>query len=172
MRHPSVRSIASFVLIAGVVLILARAGRRASPIETASRRPSRIVQSEVHAIYAPQALIDFARRTEIPVLSTNADLKRAIALARLEHVWYGVTIRDFTAAGAFQEEAVVDRPGVREASFGRTRSILYALAGGREPWGAFDPARVQVVVIPEAMIGGDPASVLADLREVRRAYGP
>jgi hypothetical protein len=61
---------------------------------------------------------------------------------------------------------------LRADSYGRARSVLYTLAGGRDCWGSFDPTKVRVIVIPARLVGRNPATTLADLEEAARRFSP
>jgi hypothetical protein len=159
--------IVTFLTLSGAVLFCMAFGRRSShgvgPGEGLRSR-----QSEVRAIYAPRVLIEFARRFNVAGIESNEHLKRLVQAEHLQEAWYGMTIRDSFTDGGFSDETIIERPGAREGSYGRARSVLYTLAGGREPWGSFNPTKVKVVVVPTKLGDEDPAATMADLIEAAR----
>jgi len=164
MRHPDFRTIVTFLAVSGAVLFCVAIGRRSSH-SAAAREGVRIHQSEARMIHASQALIDFARKYDVVGIESHEHLKRLLQAEHLQDAWYGMMIRDSFTDGGFSNETIIERPGAREGSYGRTRSVLYTLAGGREPWGSFNPTKVKVVVVPTRFVGEDPATSLADLIE-------
>lgn len=167
MRHPDFRTIVTFLAVSGAVLICVAFGRRSSH-GVAAREGLRINQSEVRVIYTPQVLIDFARKFDVASIESHEHLKRLLQAEHLQDAWYGMIIRDSFTDGGFSDETIIERPGAREGSYGRARSVLYTLSGGREPWGSFNPTKVKVVVVPTKFLGEDPAATLADLIEADR----
>src|SRR6516225_5962258 len=68
------------------------------------------IGSEIVTIYAPKALIDFAKAH--PEITPNDELVRLIREAKL-NVWFATVGRNHQASGIFSDLAVCYRPGKR-----------------------------------------------------------
>src|SRR5262249_6472188 len=111
--------------------------------------PGLIVRSEIRTIYAPRAIIDFARAH--PAIATNDELVRRVREARLE-TWFGVVFRDYQSNGEVVDLPVAIRPGEDPLGFENTRAVLGLLAGYAARSPAADPADVEIEVIEDALM--------------------
>jgi hypothetical protein len=133
------------------------------------REPSGItVRSEILIIYAPKALIDFAKAH--PEITTNDELVRLIRQAKL-NVWFAIVGRNHQANGNFTDVAVSYRPGERPECFDSTKAALVTLAGNPpgSGTGAFTNARIEV--IEDAMMEMEPVDGLRQLRLFAESRG-
>ncbi len=121
--------------------------------------------SEVRAIYAPQALIEFSREFKIQEIESREHLARLLDSEHLKDAWYAMIIRDYFTNGEFRDETIVEYPGRSSGSYPRARTAIYTLGGGREPWGVFDPIKIKVVIVPGELVNDPPEKTLADLME-------
>ena len=93
------------------------------------------VSSDVLTIYAPQALVDFAKAH--PEITTNDELVRLIREAKL-NVWFAIVGRLYQANGTFADVSASYRPGERPECFattpqGRPAHALRGIAQGPVP---------------------------------------
>ena len=92
------------------------------------------IRSEILTIYAPKALIDFAKAH--PEITTNDELVRLIREAKL-NVWFATVGRNHQANGFFTDVPIWYRPGERPECFDNAKAVLLTLAGNRPgpvPW--------------------------------------
>jgi len=79
-------------------------GRHVWNASAPEREPPGItVRSEILTIYAPKALIDFAKAH--PEITTNDELVRLIRQAKL-NVWFAIVARNHQANGNFADVAI------------------------------------------------------------------
>src|SRR5580693_8170669 len=83
--------------------------------------PGITVRSEILTIYAPKALIDFAKAH--PEITTNDELMRLIREAKL-NVWFATLTRNHQANGFFTDVPVWYRPGARPECFDNAKAVL------------------------------------------------
>ena len=86
------------------------------------------IRSEILTIYAPKALIDFAKAH--PEITTNDELVRLIREAKL-NVWFATVTRLHQANGFFTDVPIWYRPGERPECFDNAKAVLLTLAGNR-----------------------------------------
>ena len=85
-------------------------------------------RSEILTIYAPQALIDFAKaHAEI---TTNDQLVRLIREAKF-NVWFATVTRNYQGDGIFADVPIWYRPGEQPECFDNLKAVLLTLAGNR-----------------------------------------
>jgi hypothetical protein len=131
-----------------------------------SEPPGLIVRSEVRTIYAPKALIDFARTH--PAIATNDELVRLVREARLE-AWFGVVFRSYQVNGDVVDLPVAVRPGEDPQFFENTRGVLCLLAGDAAGSPAAVRTSVEIEVIEDALMNLEPVEGLKRL--LRRGPG-
>jgi hypothetical protein len=122
-----------------------------------SEPPSIVVRSEMRTIYAPRAIIEFARAH--PEVATNDELVRMVHEARLE-AWFGVVFRSYQGNGDAVDLPVAVRPGEDPLFFENTRGVLCLLAGGAAGSPAADPTDVEIEVIEDALMNTEPVEGL------------
>jgi hypothetical protein len=118
------------------------------------------VSSDVLTIYAPQALVDFAKAH--PEITTNDELVRLIREAKL-NVWFAIVGRLYQANGTFADVSVSYRPGERPECFENTRAVLLTLAGNRPGPGTMAYMNTETQVIEDAMMELEPVEGLRRL---------
>jgi hypothetical protein len=122
--------------------------------------PGFTVRSEILTIYAPKALIDFAKaHAEI---TTNDELVRLIREAKL-NVWFTTVARLHQANGFFTDIPISYRPGERPECFDKTKAVLLTLAGNRPGPGTEAYRNAMIEVIEDAMMEMEPAEGLRQL---------
>jgi hypothetical protein len=107
------------------------------------------IRSDILTIYAPQALIDFAKAH--PEITTNDELVRLIREAKL-NVWFAIVTRNHQANGIFTDIAIWYRPGERPECYHDTKAVLLTLAGNRPGPGTVDYTDARIEVIAYAMM--------------------
>jgi hypothetical protein len=127
--------------------------------------PGITVRSEVLTIYAPQALVDFAKAH--PEITTNDELVRLIRQAKL-NVWFAIVGRNHQASGNFVDIAICYRPGEKPECFDNTKAVLLALAGNRPGPGTVAYRNAKTEVIEDAMMEMEPVDGLRQLLGVKQ----
>ncbi len=122
--------------------------------------PGITVTSEILTIYAPRALISFAKSH--PETPTNEDLLRLI---REEHlrVWFAVAVRNYQADGNFADVHASYRPGEIPEYFDNTKAILLTLAGNPPGSGPVSFTKAKIVVLEDRLLEIEPAEGLRQL---------
>jgi hypothetical protein len=131
-----------------------------------SEPPGIIVRSEFRMIYAPKAIIDFARAH--PAIATNDELVRLVREARLE-AWFGVVFRSYQGNGDVVDLAMAIRPGEDPQLFENTRGVLCLLAVDDAGSPGAGPTDVEIEVIEDALMDLEPVEGLKRL--LRRGPG-
>jgi hypothetical protein len=150
-------ALCALIGVAGLLLF----GRRVWNAGAPQTEPSGItVRSEMLTIYAPKALIDFAKvHAEI---TTNDELVRLIREAKL-NVWFATVTRQHHANGIFADVPIWYRPGERPESFVDTKAVLLTLAGNRPRPGTTTYTNAKTEVIEDAMMEMEPVDGLRQL---------
>jgi hypothetical protein len=118
------------------------------------------IRSEILTIYAPKALIDFAKAH--PEITTNDELVRLIREAKL-NVWFATVTRLHQANGFFTDIPIWYRPGERPECFEHVKAVLLTLAGNRPGPGTVAYRNAKTEVIDDAMMKMEPAEGLRQL---------
>ncbi len=118
------------------------------------------IRSEILTIYAPKALIDFAKAH--PEISTNDELVRLIREAKL-NVWFATVARNHQANGNFSDIPIWYRPGEWPECFDDAKAALRMLAGDRRGPGIMAYTNARTEVIDDAMMKIEPAEGLRQL---------
>jgi hypothetical protein len=136
-------------------------GRHVWHAGAAKAEPSGIpVRCEIRTVYAPQALIDFAKAH--PDVGTNDEFVRLIREANL-NVWFATVSRYYHADGSFADLPVSYRPGEWPDNFNYERDFLLTIAGNPPESGSEDWTDARVEVIEEAMMEMAPLGGLRQL---------
>jgi hypothetical protein len=136
-------------------------GRHVWNASAPQTEPSGItITSEILIIYAPKALIDFAKAH--PETPTNDDLVRLIREAKL-NVWFAIVDRHHQANGNFADVAISYRPGEKPECFDHVKAVLLTLAGHRPRPGTVDYTNATIEVIDDAMMEMEPMAGLRQL---------
>jgi hypothetical protein len=122
--------------------------------------PGITVRSEILTIYAPKALIDFAKAH--PEITTNDELVRLIREAKL-NVWFATVTRNHQANGIFADVPIWYRPGERPECFDEAKAVLLTLAGNRPGPGTVDYTETETEVLEDAMMEMEPMEGLRQL---------
>jgi hypothetical protein len=122
--------------------------------------PGITVRSEILTIYAPKALIGFAKAH--PEITTNDELVRLIREAKL-NVWFATVARRHQANGFFTDVSIWYRPGERPECFDDAKAVLRTLAGDRRGPGIMVYTNARTEVIEDAMMEMEPADGLRQL---------
>jgi hypothetical protein len=126
--------------------------------------PGITIGSEVLTIYAPKALIEFAKAH--PEITTNDELVRLIREAKL-NIWFATVTRNHQANGIFADVAISYRPGERLEWFDITKAVLLALAGNPPRPGTVAFTNAKTEVIEDAMMDIEPVDGLSQLLDSR-----
>jgi hypothetical protein len=118
------------------------------------------IRSEILTIYAPKALIEFAKAH--PEIATNDELVRLIRATKL-NVWFATVARLHQANGFFTEVPIWYRPGERPECFDDAKAALRMLAGDRRGPGLIAYTNARTEVIDDAMMKIEPAEGLRQL---------
>ena len=111
------------------------------------------IRSEILTVYAPQALIDFAKAH--PEIATNDELVRLIRAAKL-NVWFATVTRLHQANGFFTDVPIWYRPGERPECLDNAKAALRMLAGDRPGPGTVAFRNAKTEVIEDAMMEMEP----------------
>ncbi len=122
--------------------------------------PGITVRSEILTIYAPKALIDFAKAH--PDITTNDELVRLIREAKL-NVWFAIVARHHQANGFFTDVPIWYRPGERPECFDNTKAVLLTLAGNHPGPSTVDFTNAKTEIIEDAMMEMEPVDGLRQL---------
>jgi hypothetical protein len=125
-----------------------------------SEPPGIVVRSEIRTLYAPRAIVDFARAH--PEVATNDELVRLVREARLE-AWFGVVFRSDQGNGDAVDIAMAIRPGANPQVFENTRAVLRLLAGKSTGSPAADRTHVEIELIEDALMNMKPVEGLKRL---------
>jgi len=136
-------------------------GRHVWKSSAPQTEPSGItVSSEVLTIYAPKALIDFAKaHAEI---ATNDELVRLIREAKI-NVWFATVTRNHQSNGIFADVPIWYRPGERPECFYEAKAVLLTLAGNRPGPGTVAYTNATTEVIEDAIMEMEPMEGLRQL---------
>ena len=118
------------------------------------------VSSDVLTIYAPQALVDFAKAH--PEITTNDELVRLLREAKL-NVWFATVTRHHQANALFADVGLWYRPGERPECFDHEKAVLLMLAGNRPGPGTVDLSNAKTEVVEDAMMELEPEDGLQQL---------
>jgi hypothetical protein len=118
------------------------------------------IRSELLTIYAPKALIDFAKAH--PEITTNDELVRLIREAKL-NVWFATVTSHHQANGFFTDVPIWYRPGERPECFDNVKAVLLRLAGNRPGPGTVAYRNAKTEVIEDAMMEMEPVDGLRQL---------
>jgi hypothetical protein len=152
-----IMALCALIGVAGLCLF----GRHVWNAGAAQQEPPGItVRSEMLTIYAPQALIDFAKAH--PEIATNDELVRLIREAKL-NVWFATVARNHQADGFSTEIPIWYRPGERPEFFDSVKAVVLTLAGNRPGPGTLDSTKVRIEVIEDAMMEMEPMEGLRQL---------
>ncbi len=122
--------------------------------------PGITVRSEMLTIYAPKALIDFAKaHAEI---APNDELVRLIREAKL-NVWFATFARLHQVSGFFTDVPIWYRPGERPECFDNAKAVLLMLAGNRPGPGTVAYRNAKTEVIEDVMMEMEPVDGLRQL---------
>jgi hypothetical protein len=136
-------------------------GRHVWNASVPQTEPSGItIRSEILTVYAPQALIEFAKAH--PDIATNDELVRLIREAKL-NVWFATVTRLHQANGFSTDIPIWYRPGERPECFDIAKAVLLALAGNPPRLGIMDYTNARTEVIDDAMMEMEPAERLRQL---------
>jgi hypothetical protein len=136
-------------------------GRHVWTATAPQAEPSGIaIRSEIVIIYAPKALIDFAKANA--EITTNDELVRLIREAQLK-VWFATVTRLHQANGFFTDLPIWYRPGERPECFEDAKSALRILAGDRRGPGIMAYRNARTEVIEDAMMEIKPVDGLRQL---------
>jgi hypothetical protein len=136
-------------------------GRHVWNASAPQREPPGItVRSEIVTIYAPKALVDFAKAH--PETTTNDELVRLIREAKLD-VWFATVTRQHQTNGIFTDVPIWYRPGERPECFYNAKAALRMLAGDRPGPGIFDYTNARTEVIDDAMMELEPVEGVRQL---------
>jgi hypothetical protein len=136
-------------------------GRHVWTASAPQPEPSGIADSsEILTVYAPQALIEFAKAH--PEIATNDELVRLIREAKL-NVWFATVARLHQANGFFTDIPIWYRPGERPECFDDAKAALRMLAGDRRGAGIVAYTNARTEVIDDAMMKIEPAEGLRQL---------
>jgi hypothetical protein len=124
------------------------------------QRPATTIRSEIVTIYAPKALIDFAKAH--PEITTNDELVRLIREAKL-NVWFATVTRNHQADAIFADVALWFRPGERPESFDNTKAVLLTVARNRSGPGTVDFTNAKIEVLEVATMEMGPVDGLKQL---------
>ncbi len=127
--------------------------------------PGITVRSEILTIYAPEALIDFAKAH--PEITTNDELVRLIRQAKL-NVWFAIVVRNHQANGNFTDVAISYRPGERPECFDDAKAVLLKVTGNRPGPCTMAYRNAKIEVIEDAMMEMEPVDGLRQLLITRQ----
>jgi hypothetical protein len=148
------------VTVIGAIVLFASGLNDRNDAAGGGEAPGLIVRSEIEAIYAPRALIEFARAH--PRVETNDQLVRLIHEAKVD-AWFGVVFRTYLANGQVMNLAQTIRPGQRTELFESTRGALTLLAGHPIETAALDRSHVKIEEIEGPVVYMDPVKGLKQL---------
>jgi len=118
---------------------------------------NRNLDQELTAIYAPAALIQFAKTHDPGSIGTNDELARLIEQEGLQSCWM-ITLT-YWSRGDGSYMPVILHPGDFAYRFPVTRACLQAMAGNP----AAEYAKTRIVVIPEHLLAKAPLDALPEL---------
>ena len=116
-----------------------------------------MVDQELVAIYAPAALIQFAKTHDPGSIATNDELARLIEQEGLQSCW--MITQTYWSRGDGSYTPVIFRPGDFAYRFPGTKACLQAMAGS--PTAEY--ANTRIVVIPERLLAKEPLDALPEL---------
>jgi hypothetical protein len=157
-----IMALCALIGVAGLFLF----GRHVWNASAPQPEPSGItIRTEIVTIYAPKALVDFAK--EHREITTNDELVRLIREAKLD-VWFATVTRHHQANALFADVGLWYRPGERPECFDHEKAVLLTLAGNRPGPGTVDLSNAKTEVVEDAMMELEPEDGLQQLLLTRR----
>lgn len=124
------------------------------------------LKSEIRSIFAPQALIDFARRH--PSIENYNQLVLLLEDEGLGRSWYVIAATDVLSNGECRRNVCYVHPSTMPYRFPSSRMVLEILRGESPPGTRVGDRKAKIVVIPDKLADQDPAAVVSDLAESAR----
>jgi hypothetical protein len=149
------------VVLGGVGLVMFAESIQRQP----SKSEGRIVRvfplrSEIHNIFAPQALIDFARKHRS--IETHAELAKLLESESLGEVWFATVSFDLLNNGDLYRGLNYIYPAKMSHRFPTTREVLGALGGWSDSYDSAHFSRVRIEKIPEEVAKLEASTIVTD----------
>lgn len=169
ISYPIVRFI--FTAFLGGLGLLGFANALQRRVNRGGRSEGRItrmvnIKSELRSIFAPRALIDFARKH--PSIEDYDQLVLLLEAEGLSRSWYVIVATDVLSDGETQRNVCYVHPSKMPYRFPSSRMVLEILRGDFPPGTRVGDGRAKIVVIPDKVADMDPAAIVSDLAESAR----
>jgi hypothetical protein len=154
------------VILGGIGLVMfAESIQRQS-----SRSEGRIVRvfpirSEIQNIFAPQALIDFARKH--PSIKNHAEMVKLLESESLGEVWFATLSLDLLNNGELYRDVNYIYPAKMSHRFPTTQEVMGVLGSWSDSYDSGHFSRVEIEMIPAEVAKLEASSIVTDLLDAR-----
>lgn len=124
------------------------------------------VKSELRSIFAPQALIDFAKKH--PAIEDYDQLVLLLEAEGLSGSWYVIVATDVLSDGESRRNVCYVYPSRMPYRFPSSRMVLDILRGDFPAGTRVGGEKARIMVIPDTLAVQDPAAIVSDLTESAR----
>ena len=137
----------------------------------ASRSEGRItravaVRSEFQVIFAPQALIEFARSH--PAIEDHEELSLLLGEQNLDELWYACVALNLLSTGERNQSVNYVYPARMPHVFPNVKAVLETLRGDVRTHSSNDYSKARISILSDENLRLGPQAVLADLVERHR----
>jgi len=134
----------------------------------ASRSEGRItrtvpIRSELQIIFAPKALIEFAKRH--PEIEDHEELSSLLGEQRLDGLWYASVALNLLSNGERYRSVNYVYPARMPHLFPSAKAVLETLGGNARVYTTDDYTKARISILSEENLRLGPQAVLADLVE-------
>ncbi len=123
-----------------------------------------LIRSEVIAIFASPALVEWARGLSDPgALESDDEIKGGLQRGGLEKAWYAIHYREFESDGNRPVMTIYTRPFETSAKAFEFRAVVATIRGHPPSYPSVDYSEATIRPIPEDLAEAEPGEAIAEL---------